>query len=269
MRLLVGLLQMILGWPIWIRIILFVFIVSILWKLIRRPILWVLTIIPLSLKYIFRGIYRLLEVVIAMLHQFFGGIFYRIDNQMSTWGQAVDKFLSSWIKAFKDGESLDYRVTVILYIVCIVWLRIPTIIHTDDEFLNWAQNVYMNGEGIVSTWCQNYYEEKIYTENVEEQLAEESVNEFENSSIELVVFNVNTSLLVRDIPDMDSGIALARLYNEDRVIWTGETVFAVAENNRIEMWAKVRTEDDIEGWSRLRYLYPEDYAEKTFWIQER
>lgn len=269
MRLLVGLLQIILGWPLWIRVILFLVTVFIIWKIIRKPILFCLSSIPYLLKYIFIGLYRLLEAIITKLHQRFGGIFYKIDNRMSEIGQRVNEFFDSWIKLWKDGEVLKAGVTITLYLICMIWILLPTVVQTDIEWINWAGEIYSTGENTVAMWCEKYYEENIKVEEIEEPPSEELHNETDNASIELIVFNVNSSLLVRDIPDMNAGVALARLHNDDRVIWTGETVFAEAENDRVEMWAKVKTEDGIEGWSRLRYLYPDNYSEKEFWVQEK
>lgn len=84
----------------------------------------------------------------------------------------------------------------------------------------------------------------------------------------LVVSGVSSSLLVRDIPSMNNCVVLERLGNGDKVLWTGEIQFSEAEDNHVEPWVKIVTEDGEEGWSRPFYLHPEEYVGVEFYVGE-
>lgn len=103
---------------------------------------------------------------------------------------------------------------------------------------------------------------------VTEEEKEIDQEETELSQIKLIVAGVNSSLLVRDIPNMESGTALERLHNGDVVTWTGEMVFAEAKDNHIEAWAKVVTQNEVEGWSCLFYLHPQNYENISYHVEE-
>lgn len=85
----------------------------------------------------------------------------------------------------------------------------------------------------------------------------------------LVVDGVKSSLLVRDIPATEGSMALARLHNDDVVIWRGQITFSEVNNNRVEAWVKVTTEEGVEGWSRLYYLRPESYKNIEYIVTKR
>lgn len=82
----------------------------------------------------------------------------------------------------------------------------------------------------------------------------------------LVVSGVNSSLLVRDIPSTENCTVLDRLQNDDIVVWTGQMVFAEAEGDHVEPWVKIITQNNVEGWSRLYYLHPEQYADEVYFV---
>ena len=79
-----------------------------------------------------------------------------------------------------------------------------------------------------------------------------------------MVSGVSSSLLVRDMPSMEDCEVLERLVNGDMVIWRGEMRFSEAEDEHVEPWVKVVTEEGTEGWSRLFYLHPEEHADMEF-----
>lgn len=102
-------------------------------------------------------------------------------------------------------------------------------------------------------------------ESVEESPEEADAGVFE---IELVTSGLNSSLLVRSDPSIDEGEVLGRLYNDDIVIWTGQMVFAEVNDGGIEPWVKIRTSEEIEGWSRLYYLHPAQYENLKLEIKQ-
>lgn len=70
--------------------------------------------------------------------------------------------------------------------------------------------------------------------------------------------------MVRDVPSLENCAVLERLGNGDLVVWRGEMQFSEAEDDHVEPWVKIVTEEGTEGWSRLFYLHPEEYMDVEF-----
>lgn len=81
---------MFLSWPLWGRAALVLGSVLLVLLLVRVPLLKLLSLIPFSLKWIFRAVYLLLELLISLLHKLLGGMFYRVDNALASFGGRVD-----------------------------------------------------------------------------------------------------------------------------------------------------------------------------------
>ena len=54
----------------------------------------------------------------------------------------------------------------------------------------------------------------------------------------------------------------------DTVTWNGEMCFSKLQDENFEIWVKVISDDEVQGWSRLSYLCPETYENVTFMVHE-
>ncbi len=252
------------SFPTWIRAaVLLLIIMVLLWRVLRKPILWILSVVPVLMRKVFRGIYLLLEMPVAMLHTRFGAGFYTIDNGMAQAGEKVDKFMEYWYIRWHSPKEYRLGVNLLVYGVCILLIAIPSLAHSDNVILGLAERIYIGGETFIMELAggrerYNFIEETVA--EPEEQLENERTEEvpFE---ITLVVSGVSSSLLVRDVPSMENCAVLERLGNGDMVTWKGEMRFSEAEDEHVEPWVKIVTEEGTEGWSRLFYLQPEEYAD--------
>lgn len=255
--------------PVWGRaaILLLIFLVC-LWSLLRKVILWVLSMIPFLLGKLFRYIYLLFEIPVAALHKKIGAGFHKIDNCLSQIGEKVDLFMAHWYTSWHYPKKYRFGITLLVYCLCVVFVAVPSLVHTDKAIWGIGEKLYISGEIFLvklvnKQWWNNSVDQAAAKQ--QEQM-EEAIAEIEPFETTLVVSGISSSLLVRDIPFLENCVVLERLGNGDKVIWRGEMQFSEAENNHVEPWVKIVTEEGIEGWSRLFYLHPEEYSEVKFWI---
>lgn len=255
--------------PLWSRVLVFLALLFLIWWRLGKPILWILSIVPYIFGKLFSVIYYIIEVPIDMLHKKFGAIFYKVDNGLAYIGSKIISFFEKWYRYWHEQYKFHLGSTILVFFICYSIIVMPSWIRFENELLSKGKELYLSGENA----CIEYFEIKTENtkqkniQNVAEEQIERDVQRKEKKSINLVVSGVNSSLLVRDVPEMD-GIALERLHNGDVVIWYGELIFEEAEGEHIEAWVKVKTTDSIEGWSRLLYLHPVDYKDKMFYVSE-
>lgn len=262
------------GLPFLIRVIVSLFAFVTVWWILGRGILWILSIIPFLLEKGFILLYQVIEIPISMLHKKIGGNFYKANNAVSKIATNTDIMLRKWYNLWHSQYCFSWKRTLIIYVLCIFFIVLPTFISVESKILKVGETWYVSGENYILTQLKQsakYHSEQEVTVNKsanESEQLEMKNKQLQDSQIVLIVGGVNSSLLVRDIPDIKNGVALEKLHNGDKVMWNGELVFAEAENNHIETWAKVITKDGIEGWSRLFYLYSEDYEKTKFHVSQ-
>lgn len=262
-----GIMGMFFGLPFWVRVSLMLFVIAVLWAIFRKVICWVLSLIPYILRKIFRVFYLLIEMPIAALHKKCGSCFYKIDNMLSLIGEKTDSILHCWYMAWHYPKKIHLGIFLLVYVVCVVLIVVPSFMKTDSN-LKFGENAYMRCETRFIKWLQ---ERELYKPTIEaymnqgKQIESGSV-EIDSFNVTLVVSGVSSTLLVRDIPSTENCIILDRLQNNDTVIWKGQLVFSEADNSHVEPWVKVETANGIEGWCRLFYLHPDDYAEQEFYV---
>lgn len=255
--------------PFWVRVAILLFIlIFVVWQFCGRPILWGLSGIPFLLRKIFHMFYLLIEMPVAALHKKFGMTFGKIDDRMSQIGENIDKLIERWYKAWHMPQKASLKKSLLIYVICIVFIAGPSLIHIDNRLLKTGEILYVCSEAFCINWLEEHgwYNPTVQTAWDQEEQEEDEEAENDDSKIVLIVAGIEDFLLVRDIPSIQDYTVLESLQNNDRVIWNGEMVFAEADEGHIEPWVKVVTVDGVQGWSRLYYLYPEQYANMEFYM---
>lgn len=186
-----------------------------------------------------------------MLHKNSGSTFGEINNWMSQTEGKMDDGMLKWYHAWHSPGKPHAGKTLLFCTVCVLLINL----------WNAGKVKFLDAESFLTGLImkQDWYDPDavfVSEESVEESPEEADADVFE---IELVTSGLNSSLLVRSDPSIDKGEVLGRLYNDDIVIWTGQMVFAEVNDGSIEPWVKIRTSEEIEGWSRLYYLHPAQY----------
>lgn len=248
--------------PFGIRVSFTMFLIFAFWWIFRVKILWLLSLIPFLLTLMFRGIYLLIELPIAALHNKYAMSFGKIDNTMSEKSNTVDSLLLRWYGSWHSTKRIEWWKTFRFYLLAVALIIVPTLINIETKSLRIGEEIYLTYEKEAIDWMEShgwYDPEKTVYAKLEEisQVNQTQQVNTEPSEIPLTVSGVETSLLVRDTPTIDTYNVLERLYNDDVVKWFGLMVFSEVEDNRIEPWVKIITPSGSEGWARLYYLYPE------------
>lgn len=255
--------------PFWVRVAIVLFLlIVVVWAVIRKKALWVLSFLPFLFRMGFRYIFLVIEIPIAGFHKKFGSGFYKIDNGMSWVGEKVDLAFARWYGAWHDAEKSSFGRRIAIYMLCTAFVVAPGFLKIEDGILKSGEAFYIGCETVVVDWLKEHewYEsaqQAVADLNAGEQPASETIEE-DSIEITLIVSGVRSSLLVRSVPSMKKSKKLCRLKNGDAVFWRGELVFAEADDEHVEPWVKVVTSDGIEGWSRLFYLHPQEYQEREF-----
>lgn len=258
--------------PVWGRaaILLFPFMV-VFWRIFRRVILWIMSGIPFLMGKIFRYTYLLFEIPIAALHKEFGSGFHEIDNGLSQMGERLDKLIDQWYTKLHFPKEYQLGKNLLVYGICILFVAIPSFMETDNGILRMGEKAYRNSEIFLLNLMEKHgwYNPgviEVSVADIQQQVGDEAGQSAFGTIF--VVSGVSSSLLVRDIPSMENCVVLERLGNGDKVLWTGEIQFSEAEDNHVEPWVKIITENGAEGWSRLFYLHPEEYVGVEFYVGE-
>lgn len=259
--------------PLWGCAAIALFLVLVVFgRIFGGVLLWVMSAVPFLLGKVFRGIYLALELPVSALHKSIGGMFGKVDDQLSQMGEKLDAAISRWYAAWHSSEKCSFGRNLLIYMVCTASVALPSIIGADSRILRTGERIYSSCEAFPITRLQRqewYVPEDQAVLNQEEQSAAPAVEyeETETFETELTVSGISSSLLVRDKPSVEDGEILERLKNGNIVIWKGEMQFSeVNDDHRIEPWVKITTESGVEGWSRLFYLHPESYEDIAFQV---
>lgn len=236
--------------PIYIRAAVLLILLLILWRVFGKVIVWILSLIPFLLQRAFIMFYLIVKLPITMIHKGCGGLFYLVDNMWSDIGERIDAKLSKWYKKWHTEYTYNLRTSLVgglLFYGCVV---VSMSIESEIPVLNVIKDAYCSSE----TFLKQKLED---ADNTNSDYYGWLGRDEDKNQVELRVYNVNTTLYVRDIPDKENGQALDKLYTGDRVIWTGKMTFVEWGGNK-EVLIKVITEDGIEGWSLFDYFQPSD-----------
>lgn len=255
--------------PFMMRAAILLLLLLLAWKLLGRPILWCLSLIPFLIDKAFLLLYQIVEIPIAILHKKIGAEFYKVENFMAGIGGAVDGVLNRWYTSWHTKHKFEWGKAIAIYILCLAFVALPAFVSVESSILKSGNQLYTAGEKILAGYVEKYEVQKMVRQASAGEGGQAASNEAETQQQEigLVVINVKSSLLVRGAPNIDSGEVLEKLSNGETVAWTGELVFAEAEDHNMETWVKVKTKNGTVGWSRLSYLSPTDNEEREFIVR--
>lgn len=253
--------------PSWGRAaILLFFVLIVFWRIFRKAIFWVISIIPFFLRVVFKYIYLAIEIPVAALHKKFGENFQKIDNHLSLVGEKIDAAIGRWYIAWHWPREYRFGRILLVYIGCMILVCVPIFIKTDNVLLKAGERIYGVCEGVLISWFerQEWYDPERQIVFELKNPSEDEIEEVFFFETTLSVSGVSSSLLVRDIPSVENGNILDRLKNGDIAVWRGEMCFSEADDKHVEPWVKIITVNGVEGWSRLYYLHPEPYVDIEF-----
>ena len=242
-------------WPFELRFLLFLVLWFCIWQFLGKYVLKIISVIPFLLERAFILLYLIVEIPIAVSHKLVGGQIYKLQNIWADIGSKIDASLSRWYVNWHFKYENKRRRTIIIMVLLYIVIVCPSYFFAETSYLNVGKNIYCTIEQSAKERIEKY----LLTHEMEMNWFG---NRETNKEIKLIVHNLNTVLYVRDIPDINNGIIVEDLYNGDCVMWNGEMQFVEWEYGNIEILAKVVTENGIEGWSLLDYLYPENFDER-------
>lgn len=253
--------------PIVMRVIVFLFIPLMICILCRKLIIRALSIVPFMMQRLFRVFYLLVEVPVDLMHRKFGASFYNLDNGISHIGKQIDIKLEQWFSAWYFSEGIQIGKIIVCYVASVVLVVFPSLCKIEEGILTVGEKAFLHCENEIVSWLdeRGWYEDTTTAVSAVEVI--EMMKEERSFQEDLIVFGVKSSLLVRDMPAV-KGTTLAKLYNDDVVLWKGQMMFGEADNQRIEAWVKITTKDGIEGWCRLHYVRPQQYQEREYLVTE-
>lgn len=242
--------------PLFPRITISLFFILAFWWVLGHKILWIASLLPFLLNKIFRYIYVLVELPVSKLHKKFGAIYYKIENGMSHFGKKIDTVLFKWYEKWHDSRRVQLRSIIIVYILLIMYIAVPSSIGLKGNILLSGQKGFIYSESALIGW----FEQLGWLDKSEQASKDES-------GLMMIVFGTGSSLGIRDVPTTQNCKMLGSIRNGDTVLWNGDLKFGVADDGKIEPWVKIVTVDGVEGWSRLRFLYPENHDELEFHLK--
>lgn len=244
-------------WVFALRAAVGMLILLFIWMIFGKCIIWILSAIPYVLEKFFMMIYIIVNGVINFLHKLYGRDFYKLHNKYAEIGEWVYNFFEMWYKKWHSNYKIQFGKACSGAIICYLYIVVPFYMSEDIGVLSIGKNMYCSAENSLKEMVEAYSKSDLEKNWF-------GTNKMDTS---LIVYNVNTTLYVRDIPDRENCVVVEKLYNGDIVRWTGEIIFVEWENDEIEPLVKVITENGIEGWSLLDYLYPIDYDMMKFKIE--
>lgn len=243
--------------------------VFLLWLLVGRIILWIMSGIPFLLIKLHRLIYCIVQIPISFLHKKFGSALYKADNGVAVIGVHIEDLLQKWYIRWHAKGKTNKKIEILCFIVIYIIIVVPPKVFPNDSVLCIPGNVYCEEESKLVNKIEAGQRKKVITDISEEvmQNEDETFEVTEPDLIELQVVGIRTALLIRDVPSVERGIALERLKNNDVVKWSGQLIFAETEDNHKEAWVKIISQNGIEGWSRLDYLCPTHYETEEYQVK--
>lgn len=100
-----GIVKYYLSMPTPIRAAVLMLIILLLWAILGKKILFILSIIPFGLRFLFKKAYIVIEFPLSMLHRKLGGIFHKIENQWSKAGKGIDEKIFKWYSSWHNTDT--------------------------------------------------------------------------------------------------------------------------------------------------------------------
>ena len=267
-----GVVNYLISLPFSLRVAIGLFLlVFVVWKLGRKIILRILSVIPFLVKRIFLGVYLLIDTILSVLHKRIGWIFVTADEQFGEVCEKVDCKIGEWYTKWRGAQKTKVKECLLIYIISCLIIIVPSYIETDNRMIKAGENAYLKCEEFIVKHIREsrWYNSKKELATGNDWLKKTSTNSVYEGEFQatLIVTGLKSTLLVRDIPNKEKSVTLDKLHNGECVIWNGEIAFSYV-NNQVEMWAKITLEIGITGWSRMDYLYPLEYENRIYNVTE-
>lgn len=187
--------------------------VFLLWLLVGRIILWIMSGIPFLLIKLHRLIYCIVQIPISFLHKKFGSALYKADNGVAVIGVHIEDLLQKWYIRWHAKGKTNKKIEILCFIVIYIIIVVPPKVFSNDSVLCIPGNVYCEEESKLVNKIEAGQRKKVITDISEEvmQNEDETFEVTEPDLIELRVVGIRTALLIRDVPSVERGIALERL----------------------------------------------------------
>lgn len=235
--------------------------------MLGRGFLFVLSAVPLALKWLFWGLYLVLEWLAALVHKVLGGSFYRISNTLTGFGERITARLAGWYDVWHRPQRRYIHMAALVFCgICYATVVLPEFFQTEESsWKNQGAELYLKAESRLVRWVteQSWYDAAPVFHPAEE----EDLGPGQVPQVPMTVVHAPRALRVRDIPSTSGAETLETLKNGDVVLWSGELAFGMAEGEQ-EAWVKVTTSSGTEGWSRLYFLQVEESTDATFLFLE-
>ena len=141
--------------PIGGRATIFVGILFLLWGILGRTILKIISILPWLLKKLFFGIYILIEIPVSILHSMFGSIFGKIDQGLARFTEKFCDVMDKWYGKMNKPKTINSGRAFAVYLVIATFLLIPSVANlTEKPFTFWHES-YVKREAVVVQWMDD------------------------------------------------------------------------------------------------------------------
>lgn len=145
----------ILSFPVGIRLALLLSIVFLLWIILSKPVLKILSILPWFFKKIFLGIYILFEIPISILHRKYGNEFGVIDQGLTSISEKICTFMDMLRKKMIYPKTIFGKQFFVVYLILCAYLIIPIFAHLNEKPFTFWQQSYVEKETYVIHWMEN------------------------------------------------------------------------------------------------------------------
>lgn len=141
--------------PVGGRAAIFVGILFLLWCILGRLILKILSILPWLLKNFFVGIYTVIEIPISILHKKYGSIFGVIDQGLTSITKKVYDLMDSLYLKTKKPHTIYAGWLLIVCLVIVAYLLIPIAANLREKPFTFWQQSYIDKETVAVQWMED------------------------------------------------------------------------------------------------------------------
>lgn len=138
--------------PVSIRAVTFIVVLFLVWCILAKPILKIISILLWIFKKLFFSIYVLLEIPVSILHSKFGSIFEEIDQGLTTGTKKVYDFTDKWFRKMSRPNTLYHKQTFLICVVICLYLLLPITLGVTEKPFTFWEETYVRKEASVIQW---------------------------------------------------------------------------------------------------------------------
>ena len=135
--------------PVAVRCTIFLGIVLILYWMLGKLALHILSLVPWLLKKLFYGLYCLLGIPVSALHRAFGGVFGKIDQGLATAAEWLCSVCDKLHAKMKKPKTMFNGRAFLIYIALGAYLLIPLGLELNEGIFTFWQESYLSKEASV------------------------------------------------------------------------------------------------------------------------